>query len=179
MHETKFYIRSFHSSCKSLKSPHWLLTISHRLRSHCVQAAFQLRFSRWYCNVRQWKSPISFLDFMPSSTVTYGLWGWKASKAWYCNDTDQMRGIAEAMPNADLVVVPEAGHMSPLENPDPVNSAIREFATQHWTATGSRQSIEKGTQWRVPLALPVLKSLRIKTENALAEPVAHFSTGCY
>jgi len=44
---------------------------------------------------------------------------------------EEMRGIAEAMPNADLVVVPEAGHMSPLENPDPVNSAIREFATQH------------------------------------------------
>lgn len=43
---------------------------------------------------------------------------------------EEMRGIAEALPNAELVVVPEAGHMSPLENPAPVNSAIREFVTR-------------------------------------------------
>ena len=43
---------------------------------------------------------------------------------------EEMRGIAEAMPNAELIVVPEAGHMSPLENPEPVNSAVFEFIQQ-------------------------------------------------
>jgi len=40
---------------------------------------------------------------------------------------DEMQGIAEAMPQAQLVTVPDAGHMSPLENPEKVNAAIREF----------------------------------------------------
>lgn len=39
----------------------------------------------------------------------------------------EMKTIADAMPNARLEVIPEAGHMSPLENPRPVNEAIREF----------------------------------------------------
>lgn len=39
----------------------------------------------------------------------------------------EMKTIADAMPNARLEVIPEAGHMSPLENPRPVNAAIREF----------------------------------------------------
>lgn len=43
---------------------------------------------------------------------------------------EEMRGIAEAMPNAEFVVIPEAGHMSPLENPEPANLAIREFVTR-------------------------------------------------
>ncbi|MGZ0170646.1 MAG: alpha/beta fold hydrolase [Planctomycetales bacterium] len=40
---------------------------------------------------------------------------------------EEMQTIADAMPNASLVTIPEAGHMSPLENPEPVNTAIREF----------------------------------------------------
>jgi 3-oxoadipate enol-lactonase len=43
---------------------------------------------------------------------------------------EEMRGIAEAMPNADLLVIPEAGHMSPLENPELVNQAIRKFVSR-------------------------------------------------
>jgi pimeloyl-ACP methyl ester carboxylesterase len=39
----------------------------------------------------------------------------------------EMRGIADAMPQAQFVVVPAAGHMAPLENPGLVNTAIREF----------------------------------------------------
>jgi pimeloyl-ACP methyl ester carboxylesterase len=39
----------------------------------------------------------------------------------------EMQTIADAMPNARLEVIPEAGHMSPLENPESVNTAIREF----------------------------------------------------
>jgi len=40
---------------------------------------------------------------------------------------EEMQSIADAMPDARLVEIPEAGHMSPLENPEPVNTAIREF----------------------------------------------------
>ncbi len=40
---------------------------------------------------------------------------------------DQMRSIAEAMPNATLEEIPEAGHMAPMENPEAVNRAIADF----------------------------------------------------
>lgn len=40
---------------------------------------------------------------------------------------DEMRGIADAIPNAELAIIPDAGHMSPLENPDSVNTAIRKL----------------------------------------------------
>ena len=39
----------------------------------------------------------------------------------------EMQTIADALPNARLVRISEAGHMSPLENPEPVNQAIRNF----------------------------------------------------
>jgi 3-oxoadipate enol-lactonase len=38
---------------------------------------------------------------------------------------EEMREIAEAIPAAELSVIPDAGHMSPLENPSAVNAAIR------------------------------------------------------
>jgi pimeloyl-ACP methyl ester carboxylesterase len=43
-------------------------------------------------------------------------------------------GFADAIPNADLVVIPEAGHVSNLERPEEFNRAIREFldAATHW-----------------------------------------------
>ena len=40
---------------------------------------------------------------------------------------EEMRGWSTAMPNAQLVVVPGAGHMAPLENPQVVNAAIESF----------------------------------------------------
>jgi len=40
---------------------------------------------------------------------------------------EEMRQIAAAIPGARLVEVPEAGHMSPMENPAAVNAALREF----------------------------------------------------
>lgn len=40
---------------------------------------------------------------------------------------DQMRSIAEAMPNATMVEIPEAGHMAPMENPEAVNQVIADF----------------------------------------------------
>jgi 3-oxoadipate enol-lactonase len=40
---------------------------------------------------------------------------------------DEMRGWASAMPSAEFVVVPGAGHMAPLENSQVVNEAIERF----------------------------------------------------
>ena len=40
---------------------------------------------------------------------------------------EEMRRIAEAIPGSRLVVIPDAGHMSPLENPAAFNAALREF----------------------------------------------------
>jgi len=40
---------------------------------------------------------------------------------------EEMGRIAAAIPGARLVEVPDAGHMSPMENPAAVNAALREF----------------------------------------------------
>lgn len=40
---------------------------------------------------------------------------------------EEMQGIAERIPQARFEIVPDGGHMSPLENPAFVNQAIREF----------------------------------------------------
>ena len=40
---------------------------------------------------------------------------------------DEMRGIAAAIPAAELVVIPNSGHMTPLENPPAFNAAIEQF----------------------------------------------------
>jgi 3-oxoadipate enol-lactonase len=50
---------------------------------------------------------------------------------------EEMRSIATAMPDARLEVIPEAGHMSPLENPESVNTAIREFLQSLTRRSGS------------------------------------------
>jgi 3-oxoadipate enol-lactonase len=40
---------------------------------------------------------------------------------------EEMREIAEAMPDSEYVEVPNAGHMSPVENADAVSEALRRF----------------------------------------------------
>jgi 3-oxoadipate enol-lactonase len=35
--------------------------------------------------------------------------------------------IAADLPNSEMVVIPEAGHLAPLENPAPSNAAILRF----------------------------------------------------
>jgi Predicted hydrolases or acyltransferases (alpha/beta hydrolase superfamily) len=40
---------------------------------------------------------------------------------------DEMQTIADALPHGKLVVIPDAGHMAPLEQPQAVNDAIRQF----------------------------------------------------
>jgi pimeloyl-ACP methyl ester carboxylesterase len=42
----------------------------------------------------------------------------------------EMRSFAAKMPNARFVEVPGAGHMAPLESPDFVNAAIKEFLSR-------------------------------------------------
>ncbi len=39
----------------------------------------------------------------------------------------EMRTLAEAIPRADFKTIPGAGHMSPMERPEEVNAAMREF----------------------------------------------------
>ncbi len=39
----------------------------------------------------------------------------------------EMQGIAERIPQADFVEIPDAGHMSPLENPAAFNAALGKF----------------------------------------------------
>lgn len=39
----------------------------------------------------------------------------------------EMNTIAEKIPNAKYLVVPDAGHMTPIENPEFVNKAIQDF----------------------------------------------------
>jgi pimeloyl-ACP methyl ester carboxylesterase len=43
-----------------------------------------------------------------------------------------MREMAEQIPNAEYVEIPDAGHMAPLENPAAVNAAIRWFLAAHF-----------------------------------------------
>jgi pimeloyl-ACP methyl ester carboxylesterase len=43
--------------------------------------------------------------------------------------SEEMENIAESMPNAAWVVVPNAGHLSPLENPDVFNEALAQYIT--------------------------------------------------
>lgn len=40
---------------------------------------------------------------------------------------EEMKSMAEATPNSKFVEIPDAGHMSPMENPAAVNRAIEEF----------------------------------------------------
>lgn len=45
------------------------------------------------------------------------------------------REFADAIPDAELVVIEGAGHVSPLERPDEVNAAIRAFVRKHTLST--------------------------------------------
>lgn len=44
---------------------------------------------------------------------------------------DEMKTIADAIPNAEYVLVKGAGHMAPLEKPEVVNQAIGDFLEKH------------------------------------------------
>ena len=40
---------------------------------------------------------------------------------------DEMRAIADALPQAQFEIIKDVGHMAPLENPQAVNQIIRRF----------------------------------------------------
>lgn len=42
----------------------------------------------------------------------------------------QSKRIADGIPGAELVVVPQAGHLAPIENPGPVKDAVTRFMTK-------------------------------------------------
>lgn len=42
---------------------------------------------------------------------------------------DDARAMAEALPNAELLVIPRAGHLTPIEQPELFNEAVTEFVT--------------------------------------------------
>lgn len=44
---------------------------------------------------------------------------------------NQMEKMAKQIPNSDFVLVKEAGHMTPIENPEVVNDAIQSFLSQN------------------------------------------------
>jgi 3-oxoadipate enol-lactonase len=44
---------------------------------------------------------------------------------------DEMKAIADAIPGAEFLLVEGAGHMAPLEKPEPVNAAIGAFLEKH------------------------------------------------
>ena len=43
---------------------------------------------------------------------------------------EESRKLAAAVPGAQLVIIPEAGHLAPLENPEPANDAILGFLSK-------------------------------------------------
>jgi pimeloyl-ACP methyl ester carboxylesterase len=46
-----------------------------------------------------------------------------------------MKEIADGIPGAEFVEIPHAGHLTSLENPEAVNSAIESFLQRRVTAT--------------------------------------------
>ncbi|QKG25427.1 alpha/beta fold hydrolase [Actinomadura verrucosospora] len=49
---------------------------------------------------------------------------------------DEARAMADALPNAELLVIPRAGHLCAVEQPDLFNQAVAEFATALARTTG-------------------------------------------
>jgi pimeloyl-ACP methyl ester carboxylesterase len=67
-------------------------------------------------------------DVLPGITVpTLLVWGERDARS----PLRVAREFARAIPHAELVVIPGAGHMSNLERPDEFNAAIRAFCRKH------------------------------------------------
>lgn len=62
---------------------------------------------------------------------------------WGRHDARSPLGVArqfrDAVPDATLVVIEDAGHLSPLEQPERVNRAVREFCRAHPPRRGGRE----------------------------------------
>jgi pimeloyl-ACP methyl ester carboxylesterase len=67
-------------------------------------------------------------DLLPRVAVpTLLVWGEQDARS----PLDVARQFKDALPDAKLVVIPGAGHMSNLEAPDVFNDAVREFCRDH------------------------------------------------
>jgi pimeloyl-ACP methyl ester carboxylesterase len=67
-------------------------------------------------------------DALPSIAVpTLLIWGELDARS----PLSVARDFEQAIPDAQLVVIPNAGHMSNLERPGPFNDAVREFCRNH------------------------------------------------
>ena len=54
---------------------------------------------------------------------------------------DVMLAMAKAIPGAEFVSIPDAGHLAPFEQPDPVNAAIRRFLNTRFAAAGPPRTL--------------------------------------
>jgi pimeloyl-ACP methyl ester carboxylesterase len=67
-------------------------------------------------------------DALPSIAVpTLLIWGELDARS----PLSVAQDFEQAIPDAQLVVIPNAGHMSNLERPGPFNDAVREFCRTH------------------------------------------------
>lgn len=67
-------------------------------------------------------------DLLPRIAVpTLLIWGESDARS----PLSVARQFASAIPNAELTVIPEAGHISNLEQPGPFNRAVRNFCSRH------------------------------------------------
>jgi pimeloyl-ACP methyl ester carboxylesterase len=67
-------------------------------------------------------------DVLPQIDVpTLSLWGERDARS----PLNVARQFADAIPHAQLVVIPEAGHVSNLERPQEFNDAVRAFCRAH------------------------------------------------
>jgi pimeloyl-ACP methyl ester carboxylesterase len=62
----------------------------------------------------------------------------------------EMRQIAEAMPHARFEVIPDAGHLAPLENPQVVNRVVRQFLEHQSKAAKPQPNDERPNDERSP-----------------------------
>jgi pimeloyl-ACP methyl ester carboxylesterase len=67
-------------------------------------------------------------DLLPRIAVpTLLIWGEQDARS----PLTVARQFEEAIPDTRLVVIPEAGHVSNLERPEPFNAAVRRFCRAH------------------------------------------------
>jgi len=72
-------------------------------------------------------APTPVADFGAITTPTLVIWG----ESDRVVDLDYGRAFAGAIPGAEFVVIPEAGHLPHLENPDAVFAAVDAFTSAH------------------------------------------------